>query len=64
MHLCDMRIDLRLPGAVHRLLRCVGIFYVGTGGDLMTLREWAVVTVVIVGMFDGLFAGAFWTAAA
>lgn len=29
----------------------------------MTVREWAVVTVVIVGIFAGLFAGAFWTAA-
>lgn len=63
MHLCDMRIDLRLAWAVRRLLRGVGVFSLGTGGDLMTLREWAVVTVVIVGIFAGLFAGAFWTAA-
>ena len=31
-------------------------------GDL-TFKQWAVVTVVIVGIFAGLFAGAFWTAA-
>ena len=63
MHLCDMRIDLRLAGCVHWVLWSPGVFYVGTGGDLMTLREWAVVTVVIVWTFAGLFAGAFWTAA-
>lgn len=63
MYLCDMRIDLRLAGCVHWVLWSPGVFYVGTGGDLMTLREWAVVTVVIVGIFAGLFAGAFWTAA-
>lgn len=62
MHLCDMRIDLRLAGCVHWVLWSPGVFYVGTGGDLMTLREWAVVTVVIVGIFAGLFAGAFMTA--
>lgn len=62
MHLRDRRIDLRLAGCVHWVLWSPGVFYVGIGGDLMTVREWAVVTVVIVGIFAGLFAGAFWTA--
>lgn len=63
MHLCDMCSDLRLAWAVCWILRSVSVFYVGTGGDLMTVREWAVVTLVTVGIFAGLFAGAFWTAA-
>ena len=62
MHLRDRRIDLRLAGCVYRVLRCIGVFYVGTGGDLMTLRQWAAVTAVTVGIFVGMFAWAFWTA--
>lgn len=62
MHLCDMRSDLRVFRSVRRLLRGVGVFSLDTGGDLMTLREWAVVTMATVGIFAGLFAGAFMTA--
>lgn len=62
MHLRDRRIDLRLAWAVCWILRCIGVFYVGTGGNLMTVREWAVVTLVTVGIFAGMFAWAFWTA--
>ena len=62
MHLRDRRIDLRLVGRVHRVLRSIGVFYVGTGGDLMTVKQWAAVTAVTVGIFAGMFAWAFWTA--
>lgn len=48
------------------LHRIDDILYLGDGVDVMgdlTFKQWAVVTVVIVGIFAGLFAGAFWTAA-